>query len=694
MQALVASILFLTLAVQPPPPAPKPVTETLYGTKVTDPYRHFEKLDPATVGWIKVEGAYTRGVLDSIAPRAALLKRMTDFENGFAAIDFYQRAGGREFFRERAPGSNVANLMVRDAAGTRVLVDLNRLNKPAAINYFLASPDGGKVAAGISFSGTEAASVSVYDAKTGAVIAGPIDRAEFGLQAWSDDSRVLYFNRLQQLAPGQSPNDKYNASGIWAWGPDLHDSPRPVIVSGSGGIPANEVITPVVNPTSSLAALSVQNGAQNEIAIFLKPKDGAAENAVFATHDDGITAFGMQGDTIYLLSHKNAPTFQVLAVKAGQPLSSAMVVLPADPHRIVEGIHAASDGLYVVAREGVYSHLLRVADGKVTEVVLPVRGNIAEAFSDPREKGVTVGLQGWVSPLQYYRYDGRALTELDLARQPVIAPDEFRISDFQATAKDGVKVPLSFVEQSGAKGPRIVILRAYGSYGISELPHFSALMTVFLREGGSFATCHVRGGGELGEAWRLGGKDANKPNTWRDLIACGENLVARGVTAKDKLFIFGGSGGGIAVGRAMEERPDLFAGVIDEVPPANMERLEFMPDGMLETQEFGSIKSEAGFRNLMRIDSYLHVEPGKHYPPVLIGMGLNDPRIAPWQPAKLAARLLATHNPVLLRVDLDNGHGVGATKAQNDQLFADIFTFVFWHAGRPGWVLSGAAAHR
>jgi prolyl oligopeptidase len=195
----------------------------------------------------------------------------------------------------------------------------------------------------------------------------------------------------------------------------------------------------------------------------------------------------------------------------------------------------------------------------------------------------------------------------------------------------------------------------------------------------------VRGGGELGEAWRLGGKDANKPNTWRDFIACGEELIARGITTRDKLFIFGGSGGAITVGRAMEERPDLFAGIIAAVPPANMVRLEFMPDGMLETQEFGSLKTEAGFRNLLADDSYQHVADGVRYPPILLTMGLNDPRIAPWQPAKLAARLLAAHHSVLLRVDLDNGHGIGATRAQGDALYADIFSFVFWHTGREGW---------
>ncbi|HEY1605861.1 MAG TPA: prolyl oligopeptidase family serine peptidase [Allosphingosinicella sp.] len=687
-------LLALALAVQPPPPQPRPVTEELYGTRVTDPYRDFERLDAKTIDWIKAEGAYTGALLDSIPPRAALMKRMAAFENLFPAIDNYQRAGGRQFFRERAAGSNVANLMVRDARGTRVLIDLNRLNEPAAINYFLASPDGGKVAVGISFNGSEAASVSVYDAATGKVIAGPLDRAEFGLQAWSADSHILYFNRLQKLAPGQSADDKYKASGIEAW--DLESPPRLLIRAGArdgADIPDNEIITPVTSTDSPIAALSVQNGAQNEIAIWLAPGNRMAGPWTrFVSHDDAVTAFATKGDTFYLLSHAHAPTFQVLAVKAGQPLAKAAVILPARPDRIVESIHVASDGLYVLARQGIYSRLLRVTGGKAEEIALPLRGDIAEAFSDPRAPGITFALESWTAPKRHYRYDGHRLSGLDLARFPATARDEFRVGDLEAAGGDGTRVPLTLVARAGARRPRPIILRAYGSYGISELPHFNPLLMTFLREGASFAVCHVRGGGELGKTWRLGGKDASKPNTWRDLIACAEDLVARRLTTSDELFILGGSAGGITVGRAMEERPDLFAGVIDEVPPANMERLEFMPDGVLETQEFGSIRTEAGFRNLMAMDSYQHVEAGHHYPPVLITMGINDPRVAPWQPAKLAARLLATRNPVLLRVDLDNGHGIGATRAQSDRLYADIFSFVFWRSGRPGWAPAFGAA--
>jgi prolyl oligopeptidase len=232
---------------------------------------------------------------------------------------------------------------------------------------------------------------------------------------------------------------------------------------------------------------------------------------------------------------------------------------------------------------------------------------------------------------------------------------------------------------------RPMILQAYGSYGISMLPWFDPSMMQFLDEGGRFAICHVRGGGELGDAWRLAGKDANKHNTWEDLIACGKELIRRRLTTREQLIIYGGSAGGVAVGRAATKEPELFAGVIANVPAVNMLRVRYMPEGSLETQEFGSDETEAGFRNLLEMDVYHHVKSDTRYPPFFIGMGLNDPRLMPWQPAKLAARLQADGNTVLLRVGEDNGHGVGTTRLQFDGLAADFLAFAFWQAGQKGW---------
>jgi prolyl oligopeptidase len=378
-------------------------------------------------------------------------------------------------------------------------------------------------------------------------------------------------------------------------------------------------------------------------------------------------------------------------LRAGEPLRAARELVAARADRVVESIHAASDALYVLTREGVYSRLLRIPRGQTQaqEMALPFKGHVAEAFSDPRDPGVTVALENWTTPPTHFSFDpaSNRFADLKLAVRPAYDPSAFVVKDLQAKAHDGIDVPLTLVARANASGPQIVLLQGYGSYGITLTPAFSPRLIALGQEGAAFAVCHVRGGGELGEAWRLGGKDANKPNTWRDLIACGEDLIARGLTTKDRLFILGGSAGGITVGRALTERPDLFAGVIAQVPAVNTLRDEFSPSGPPNIPEFGTVTTQAGFRNLLAMDAYQAVKPGTAYPPVLVTTGLNDPRVPSWEPAKFVAKLQAsgTTNPVLLRVEEEAGHGIGSTKSQRDMEFADIAAFIFWRLRRPGW---------
>jgi prolyl oligopeptidase len=700
--ALALTAASLASPVAKPATAPiKPVTETLWGQKVTDDYRYMESMGPETVAWMKAEGAYTRSVMDSIKPRAALGKRVAAFTGSFGFISGYATYGGRAFYEERTPGSDNFNLMVRDAKGARKIVDIAAVRaahggKPYAINYFLAAPDGSKVAVGVSEGGSEAASISVYDAATGKQLAGPVDRAEFGATAWTDDSKLLYFIRLKKLAKGEPAVDKYKNATADVW--NLKSAPVPVAGNGIGkGTEFKPDENPAIalTPGTPLAFLLSINGVQNEWKVWTAPAADASKADApwkpFIDRNDDVTGADARGDEIFLLTHKDAPTFKVIEVKAGEPLSAAKVLVPAQPDRVIEGVNAAADGLYVRARKGVYSELLRIPTGttKIEEIALPFKGHITEMFSDPRRPGVDVNLSSWVVPPQEYAYDPKTnrFTDLKIEAQGDFDPAAYTVSDLQARAHDGVMVPLSLIQPKGKPTPQITLVEAYGSYGISELADFSSRRAAAMKEGITYGICHVRGGGELGEAWRLGGKDANKHNTWQDLIACGQDLIARGITTKDKLFIIGGSAGGITMGRAMEEAPGLFAGVIDVVPAANTLRAEFSPNGPPNIPEFGSVKTEQGFKNLYMMDSIQHVKKGVTYPAIMISTGLNDPRVSPWEPAKFAAALQAsgTPNPVLLRVDTQAGHGIGSTKTQGDELSADWIAFIFWRAGEKDW---------
>jgi prolyl oligopeptidase len=683
---------------QPSVPPAKPVTETLFGTKITDRYRYFEAQGPAVVDWMKAEGRFTRGLLDALPQHDAILQQLSAMTGSMDVVTSITRSGGRTFYEQRSAGSDNFDLMVRDADGAaRKIVDVAAIRaanggEPFAINYFQPSNDGTKVAVGISQGGSEDASIWVYDAALGSRIAGPVPNAQFGGVSWTADDRMLFTNLLTPLKPGEAETDKYKYSKDYVW--DLKSAPVAVVgvgVSPSVALKPEEIPFIATSPNSPLALAVSINGVQNEWAVWTAPvADAARPNAHWqklVDRDDDVTNVAVAGTRIFLLSHKDAPTFKVLGLDAGQPVSAAKEVVASRPDRLIESIAAAADGLYVHARRGVYSELIRIPlQGGPEQVIdLPFKGSINELSADPRYPGVGLIVDSWAVPPKAVAYDpARGFSDLGMGKPPVgFDPSLYEAIDLKAKAKDGVEIPLSFVTAKGATHPRPVLLLAYGSYGISQFPAFGTRPMATLPNGIDYAVCHVRGGGELGEAWRLGGKDTNKFNTWRDLIACGEQLIARGYTRKDMLYIIGGSAGGITMGRAMEERPDLFAGVFDLVPSANPLRAEFSPNGPPNIPEFGTIEDTKGFKNLLAMDSVQHVKAGVKYPPIMISTGLNDPRVSSWEPAKFAATLRTAGPtvPVLLRVDEKAGHGIGSTKTQTDQLYADIITFILWHPG-------------
>ena len=230
---------------------------------------------------------------------------------------------------------------------------------------------------------------------------------------------------------------------------------------------------------------------------------------------------------------------------------------------------------------------------------------------------------------------------------------------------------------------------AYGSYGISQPPGFSASRMAWLELGGIIAVAHVRGGGEYGEEWHLAGKGANKVKTISDFVDCGKWLIAKGYTSAAKLGARGGSAGGITMGGAITTAPNVFAAVLDEIPVSDQLRIETTPNGPPNVPEFGSVKTEQGFKNLYATSAVHHVVKGTKYPAVMLTTGINDPRVDPWQAAKMAAALqdaTASGKPILLRVDYEGGHGgIGGGRSQAVALSADEYAFLLWQFGVPGY---------
>jgi prolyl oligopeptidase len=381
----------------------------------------------------------------------------------------------------------------------------------------------------------------------------------------------------------------------------------------------------------------------------------------------------------------------VLLTSASRPsLATATEVLAEGPV-VVEALSGAKDGVLVTLMDGGVQRISRIApDGKVSVLPMPFEGAVAGVYSSPDRDGGYLNLTGWLQPSGIYRIepDGR-FTDTGLTPRPPIDLSPYESRRGFATARDGTKIPYSLIYRKGTKptGANPTLVTAYGAYQSSSLPSFNPRILPFLDAGGVYGVANVRGGGEYGREWHQGGQKATKPNTWRDLIAVCEQLVTDKVTAPSKLAILGGSAGGITVGRAMNERPDLFAAVLNFVGWVNPIRY-VAEQNVSDIDEWGPIVDAASFKIMYEMDSYQAVKDGTVYPAVLCQTGATDPRVAPWHMGKYAARLQAANkgnNPILLRVDFDAGHGVGSTRSQSDALYADAYAFVLWRTGVKGF---------
>ncbi|MEP6873254.1 MAG: prolyl oligopeptidase family serine peptidase, partial [Burkholderiales bacterium] len=315
--------------------------------------------------------------------------------------------------------------------------------------------------------------------------------------------------------------------------------------------------------------------------------------------------------------------------------------------------------------------------------------DISSLAADVRVPGVIFEASGWTRFGGFYAYDPRTTKVRDTKLQPQGPndnPPDLVSTEVKVKSHDGTLVPMSIVHRKGLKldGSNPTIVYGYGAYGISQTPFFRPTWLPWFRRGGVLAVAHVRGGGEYGEDWYKAGYQLTKPNTWKDAIASGEWLVANGYTTSARMSIMGGSAGGIFVGRSITERPDLFGAAVDQVPVSDAVRAEFSANGPPNIPEFGTVKTEEGFRGLYAMSAYHWVKDGTKYPAVLVTTGFNDPRVDSWQAAKMATRLQAattSGKPVLLRIDYDAGHGIGSTKKQGYEERADTFAFLLWQAG-------------
>jgi prolyl oligopeptidase len=700
-------------ALQNPAPAPvRPVTELVCGTSVVDSYRYMENLhDPAVRTWFTTQSDYARAVLDRIPGRKGLLAKMEEFDRRQSARVYRLVITDNDlyFYLKQTPADQTGKLYVRNGFSGRetLLFDPATLAGGKGSVYYtigtiVPTDDGSRVTFGVAANGSEAAQLLIMDVAARTLYPERIDRCRFASPSWLADGSAFLYNRLRPSVAGANP--QYD-SAVWlhrvgtAPAEDREIFSR-ALYPGLGIRP--EEIPRVIFHKESNCLFGFVDSVDRRLTVYYAPAGDLDAGTIawkkLISPADEIHDLAPTGRDLYLLSSKNAPNFKILKTPLAAPdPEHAEVVVPEARDSNLSDFVLTSDGIcFSRSRNGVSEELFFQPYGSRSprEISLPFKaGTLVLSSKGFRFPDLWVVLSGWDREFSRYRFDRSKGT---FARETLSSPAEYPeyrdlvVEEKTCPSYDGIEVPLSLIYRKGLErdGNRPVLMYGYGAYGISMTPFFSPDLLLWTREGGILAVLHVRGGGELGDAWHTAGMKATKPNTWKDAIASADYLVRHGYTAPKRIVLYGGSAGGILVGRAMTERPDLFAAVVPQVGVMNPLRSEHSPNGPVNIPEFGSVTQPEECRALVAMDSCLHIRDGVDYPAALITAGLNDPRVAAWEPAKFAARLqaaTASGRPVLFLANADAGHGIGNTKALTFQTLADVLSFALWQTGQPGF---------
>jgi prolyl oligopeptidase len=704
-------------AVTPPVAEVRNVPTTLHGTVVNDPYRWMEDLkSPQTLTWLKAQGEVTRSVLDRIDGRDAIAARLAELAKaqGDTVRGILQMPGERYYYLKRAVGERQLKLVMRLGltGAERTLVDpevaAKQTGVPHAINYFKPSWDGKTLAYGLSAGGSEDASLYLMDIASGEAIAQPVSRVQEGDVHWLPDSRSLTYNRFQTMKPGAPETDAYKDSVVLL---------QRVVGKGKDSGKAVPVFGPTVNkalkldrldvgelltvPGSRWAVVRTTDTTVPEGKLFVAPVADLGRPALkwrrIGSESDKVVDAKLQGDSLVVLTQAGAPRRKIVKVdlKAGT-LANATLLAAEPADGVLQGFELTPTALLATQQMGTQIRLRRYAAGDTAGKVVPApAAGAAWLVSQPahHSEDLLYSFTGWTEPARLLRLQGDASTDIafGLRSVPPGLP-ALTVTEVLVPSHDGVKVPMTILHRQGLKldGSNPVLLYGYASYGLTISARFSTDDMAWIERGGVMAYTNPRGSGVYGDDWHRAGFKATKPNTWKDGIACAKYLIANGYGSAKTMGIMGTSAGGIFVGRAVTEAPELFAAAIFDVGSLDTLRAEESANGATNISEFGTVKDPDEFRALLAMSTYQNIRDGTAYPGVLLVHGMNDPRVEVWNSGKVTARLqaaqagLANAGTTLLRLDLQAGHGVGSTLTQRQAQAADIQSFLLWQMGKAG----------
>ena len=698
----------------PPETETKPVVDILHGTKVVDYYRWLEDgTSPKVQKWVEEEMAYTRGVLDPLAGRDAIHKRLTELLS-IGSVGVPEVAGKHYFYTRREGIQNQPILYVRDGLGSekdgqdRVLIDPNQLaaDGTIALDWFQASDNGKYVAYGTSPGGSEMSTLHIIETKTGVILPDTIERTRAASIAWLPDNSGFYYTRYPEKGEVPAGQEAYNRHVFFH---EIGDEPaRDLPIFGEGRDPEDWPNVHISNDGSWLLIDVEQGWAKSELFLVnLKTENPPVR---ITTGKNCLYRGEVYEGKIYITTNEDAPRYRVFVTDAGDFERDHWKEIIPQSDAVLQGVAVYGGKLYAQYEQNASSQLkLFDLDGtKLQDIELPAIGTVFGSGGRWNHNEMFFGFQSFTVPPSIYRLELKPVHSVTAGKNNVegeafasptlwtkvdalsIDPTGYEVAQEWFKSKDGTRVPMFVVHKKGVakNGKNPTLLTAYGGFNISLTPAFSRSAYLWMEHGGIYAVANLRGGAEFGEDWHRAGMLDKKQNVFDDMIAAAEHLISEKYTDKSHLAIQGGSNGGLLMGAMITQRPDLFRAVVCQIPLLDMLHYQDFQIAKLWIPEYGTSESAEQFKWLYAYSPYHHVKSGAQYPAILFMTADTDTRVDPMHAKKMAALMQAEAKngtsrtrPVLLRIESKAGHGAGKPVSKQIEEFTDVYSFLFWQLG-------------
>ena len=668
------------------------VQDKLHGTVVPDPYRWLEDAEqPEVAAWMDAQDDFARAQLAGYPDREAIEDRLEKLlyvdSRSVPTVK-----GGRAFFWRKPADEEKSILMWAPEPGAeaQVLLDPNTMSEDGSLSITeaVASEDGKLLAYMEQKNNMDESTLRIMRVDDGSLLPDTIEGLRYTAPSWAPDGRGFFYTWIPP-ASDEIPNNERMAYGeirFHRLGTDPAEDETLRDRTGS----AERWMSSTVSEDGKWVFMSISHGWAEE-DLFVRPLEQNMKGTDW-------TRLGADAEALYqaeawdgrwlIATNERDPNWEVYAVDPEAPERDAWeLIVPARPERVIDGLRVVGGRLVLHVLQRASSRLeVRSLGGKLQrEVPLPSLGTVSALSGRAEDPTLYFAFGSFNRPTEIHQVDVATEKTALVSRPDVpLNPDDLVVEQKFYPSKDGTEISMFIVRRPDVAldGSHPTLLYGYGGFNISLTPGFSVLATTWVEQGGIYAQPNLRGGGEYGEAWHKAGMLHNKQNVFDDFIAAAEWLIDQGYTSREHLAIRGRSNGGLLVGAAMTQRPDLYAAVICGVPLLDMVRYHKFGIGQAWIPEYGSADDPEQFQTLFGYSPYHNVEPGSDYPPLLMLSADSDDRVDPMHARKFVAAVAAAQgdaDPTLLRIEKNSGHGGGDLRRQTVAQLVDEISFLKAH---------------